>query len=336
MARPLRIEYPGAYYHVMSRGNSKQDIFITDGNRTTFLRALEDSCQIYDIRILCYVLMSNHFHLIVQTNQANLSQFMKHFLVTYTVRFNKRQDRTGHLFQGRYKSLLVEQDEYLLPLSRYIHLNPVRAKVSQDEDNKGLRRFLQDYRWSSFPGYCSARKRLKWIDYGWLLKAYFGGDNTRGRARYRSFVYSGIKGKIENPFDKVVHQSILGGDEFVEWVKGNIDLEPHREVPAARGLRRSVAKEELLEVVASWFGVEPKEILERKRRLAGIRQVAMELCYRYCPVTQRDIGALFGVDYSTVSQNRKRLKLKMESGKKLKTQFEELQRRIEKLSKQKI
>jgi REP element-mobilizing transposase RayT len=336
MARPLRIEYPGAYYHVMNRGNSKQDIFITDGNRATFLRALDDSSQIYDVRVICYVLMSNHFHLIVKTNLANLSEFMRHFLVTYTVRFNRRQKKTGHLFQGRYKSLLVEEDEYLLPLSRYIHLNPVRDKGPESEDAKGLRKYLQGYRWSSFPGYSSTRNRLKWIDYGWLLKAYFGGDNTRGRARYRSFVYSGIDGEIENPFENVVHQSILGTNGFVEWVKGEVSLEPDREVPAIRNLRRSVAAEELLRVIASWYGIESKEILERKRQVAEIRQVAMELCYRYCPMTQRDIGDLFGVDYSTVSQNRRRLKLRMASDKKLKKQFEELKGRIEQLSKQKI
>jgi REP element-mobilizing transposase RayT len=320
----------------MNRGNSKQEIFVTDGNRAAFLRALEDSSQIYDVKVVSYVLMSNHFHLIVQTNLANLSEFMKHFLVTYTVRFNKTQNRTGHLFQGRYKSLLVEEDEYLLPLSRYIHLNPVRAKVPENEETKYFRKYLRGYRWSSFPGYCSTRKRLKWIDYGWLLKAYFGGDNTRGRTRYRTFVYSGIDGQIENPFKNVVHQSILGTDEFVQWVKGEVSLEPDREVPAIRRLRRSVAAEQLLGVIASWYGIESKEVLERRRKVAGIRQVAMELCYRYCPMTQRDIGDLFEVDYSTVSQNRRRLKLRMESEKKLKAQFEGLVKRIEQLSKQKI
>jgi len=121
MARALRIDYPGAYYHVMNRPNSGQDIFVVDRDRVSFLEGLEDSCEIYGVKVIAYVLMSNHFHLIVQTEQANLSEFMRHFLVTYTVRFNRRRDRTGHVFQGRYKSLLVQQDEYLLPLSRYIH-----------------------------------------------------------------------------------------------------------------------------------------------------------------------------------------------------------------------
>jgi len=110
MTRPLRIQYPGACYHVMSRGNSRQDIFITDEDRQTFLNALADSVEIHNVMIICYVLMSNHFHLVLQTNQANLSAFMKHFLVTYTVRFNRKHQRTGHVFRGRYKSLIVEED----------------------------------------------------------------------------------------------------------------------------------------------------------------------------------------------------------------------------------
>ena len=127
MARPLRIEYPGAYYHVMNRGNRGEDIFLTDKDRQVFVDGLADSCDTYNVRLIAYVLISNHFHLLVQTPQANLSEFMRHFLVTYTVRFNRRNGRTGHVFQGRFKSLLVDEDAYLLPLSRYIHLNPIRT-----------------------------------------------------------------------------------------------------------------------------------------------------------------------------------------------------------------
>ena len=109
MARPLRIQYPGAYYHVMNRGNDRRAIFLTDEDRSTFLNALADSCETYAVRLLAYVLMANHFHLIIQTEQANLSEFMRHFLVTYTVRYNRKWGRRGHVFQGRYKSLLVDE-----------------------------------------------------------------------------------------------------------------------------------------------------------------------------------------------------------------------------------
>ena len=118
MARPLRIEYPGAFYHVMNRGNRGEDIFLTDTDRQVFLDGLADSCETYCIKLFTYVLMTNHFHLFVQTPQANRSEFMRHFLVTCTGRFNRRNGRTGHVFQGRFKSLLVEEDEYLLTLSR--------------------------------------------------------------------------------------------------------------------------------------------------------------------------------------------------------------------------
>ena len=127
MARPLRIQYPGADYHVMNRGNRGEDIFLTNKDRQIFVDGLADSCDTYNVRLIAYVLMSNHFHLLVQTPQANLSEFMRHFLVTYTVRFNRRNGRTGHVFQGRFKSLLVDEDAYLLPLSCYIHLNPIRT-----------------------------------------------------------------------------------------------------------------------------------------------------------------------------------------------------------------
>jgi REP element-mobilizing transposase RayT len=126
MARPLRIEYPGEYYHVMNRGNGQEDIFLTDKDRKLFLDGLADSCETYRIKLITYVLMSSHFNLFVQTPQANLNEFMRYFLVTCTVRFNRRNGRAGHVFQSRFKSLLVDEDEVLLPLSRYIHLNPIR------------------------------------------------------------------------------------------------------------------------------------------------------------------------------------------------------------------
>jgi REP element-mobilizing transposase RayT len=128
MTRPLRIQFRGAWYHVTSRGNERRDIFSDDTDRGRFLEILADSAAIYGTQIHAYVLMTNHFHLVVHTPQANLSRFMQRFNTTYTVYFNRRYYRRGHLFQGRYKALLVDADNYLLELSRYVHLNPVRVK----------------------------------------------------------------------------------------------------------------------------------------------------------------------------------------------------------------
>ena len=178
MAKPLRIEYLGAYYHVMNRGNRREDIFGTEHDRKVFLDALADSCETYSIKLIVYVLMANHFHLVVQTPHGNLSEFMRHFLVTYTVRFNRRNGRSGHVFQGRFKSFLIEEDEYLLPPSHYIHLNPIRTRQFRDADAQIKKEYLKKCQWSTFPGYCYLRKRNKTIDYGWLLCTYFGEDKA--------------------------------------------------------------------------------------------------------------------------------------------------------------
>ncbi len=209
MARPLRIDYPGAYYHVMNRGNRQEDIFLTDKDRKVFLNGLIDSSETYRIKLISYVLMSNHFHLLVQTPQVNLSEFMRHFLVSCTVRFNRRNGRSGRVFQGRFKSLLVDEDEYLLPLSRYIHLNPIRTSRLKNADIATKSKYLINYPWSTFAGYCYLRKRIRNIDYDWLLSTYFGGDTATGRRQCREHVCRAIEGKIENPFEGVVHQSIL-------------------------------------------------------------------------------------------------------------------------------
>ena len=154
--------------------------------------------------------MSNHFHLLVQTPQANLSEFMRHFLVTYTVRFNRRNGRTGHVFQGRFKSLLVDEDEYLLPLSRYIHLNPIRTSQFKDADFPTKSEYLKEYPWSTFPGYCYLRKRNKNIDYDWFLSTYFGGDTAKGRRHCREYVFNTIEGGNWKPIWR-------GGPSINSW-----------------------------------------------------------------------------------------------------------------------
>jgi putative transposase len=336
MARPLRVEFPGAYYHVMNRGNNRQNIFISDKDRYTFLEALSDSCEIHDVRIIAYVLMSNHYHLLIQTPQANLSEFMRHFQVTYTVRFNRQHDRPGHVFQGRFKSLLVEADEYLLPLSRYIHLNPIRTSHLNNSEIKNKEEYLQAYPWSSYPGYCSLKKRNKSFNYSWLLHTYYGSDGSKGRRRYRAYVVKGIDGKIANPFDDTVHQSILGSQGFVDWIKTQLPDRNVREVPSQRNLQYQISAKQIVGEIAKYGGVESDNLLDRKTKAKLLRQIGMELCYRYSILKQKEIGELFGVDYSTVSQNRKRLKDKLATNRRLRKRFDEIRENIQIMSKQKI
>ena len=332
MARPLRIQYPGAYYHVMNRGNRRGDIFVTDQDRQVFLDALADSCESYHIKLISYVLMPNHFHLLVQTLEANLSEFMRHFLVTYTVRFNRRNGRTGHVFQGRFKSLLVDEDEYLLPLSRYIHLNPIRTSRFKKAEFQKKCEYLKKYPWSSFPGYCYLRRRKKNMDYDWFLSTYFGEDTAKGRRQFREYVYHAIEGETENPFEDVVHQSILGAQDFVDWVRQKLPQKGQREVPSLRKLQQHLSVERIIEEVAITGDVQTEDLRDRKTNFKDLRQIAMELSYRYSNCKQKEIGEIFGVDYSTVSQNRARLKTKLKSNRKLKKQFDRILELIDKIS----
>ncbi len=333
MARPLRIEYSDAWYHVMNRGNGGQEIFLTDEDRFSFIKALKESSALYGTRVIALVLMTNHFHLIVQTMNANLSEFMRQFLVTYTVRFNRRWHRAGHVFQGRFKSLFIECDDYKVPLSRYIHLNPLRAKDIKDKNEKAQKTDFLRYPWSTLPGYWIPGKRLDGVDYRWFLQTFFGGDTPRGRTRYWQYVCEGISGEIENPFDRVVHQSILGGENFVKRVKGKITQRAEREIPSLRTICTCIPVEAVLEQIGRASNTDVKALLERRRETKVLRQMAMDLCYRYTFLNQRQIGDLFGVDYSTVSQNRARLKAKLREDTRLRRSFEEMEGNITGLSK---
>ena len=261
---------------------------------------------------------------------------MRHFLVTYTVRFNRRNGRAGHVFQGRFKSLLVDEDEYLLPLSRYIHLNPIRTSRFKDADLPTKSEYLKKYPWSTFAGYCYLRKRDKNIDYGWLLNTYFGADTAKGRRQCREYVNHAIEGEIENPFEEVVHQSILGTVDFVQWVRQKLPRKGQREVPSLKKLQHDISVEHIIGVVAKAGNAQADDLRDRKTKLKDLRQMAMELSYRYSNYKQKEIGAIFGVDYSTVSQSRARLKAKLESNRKLKRQLHLILEKIDKLSNSKI
>src|SRR5438067_10685804 len=154
MARPLRIEYPGAYYHVTSRGNEQKTIFRDDRDRERLLELLARAVKDFHLRLHGYVLMSNHYHLLVETPRGGLSRALRYLSGVYTQAFNRRHKRVGHLFQGRYKAILVEKDSYLLELSRYIHLNPWRVKGSIDPFK---------YPWSSLGSYVGARAAPSWL-----------------------------------------------------------------------------------------------------------------------------------------------------------------------------
>lgn len=304
MSRPLRIQYPGAVFHITHRGNERGVIFKDDADRKRFLAILAQSLSIYNVILHSYVLMSNHFHLLTETPLGNLSEFMRHFNITYTSCFNRRHSRVGNLYQGRFKSFVIDEDAYLSAVSRYIHLNPVRIGSMRTKDHSQQFSHLLDYQWSSLPGYLSTQKRQAFVTYGPVLEEY-GGDVPSGRAEYRLRI--GIDLTEGLPLrEKIVGQSILGDAMFVERLREKfLSGSQDRERPAIGTIRKHRKKDDLLQIVAAKLE-EPLETLLHRPGLS--RQVVMEIMYRYGGMKNPEIGALMGVDYSTVSQGRKRLR----------------------------
>ena len=315
MARPLRIQFPGAVYHITCRGNARQDIYKDNKDRKTFLEILTESQKIYGIKIYSYVLMSNHYHLLIETPKGNLSDYMRHLNMRYTRHYNCRHKKVGHLFQGRYKGILVDKDTYLTMLSRYIHLNPVKIKSMKGLPAKEKMQYLQKYNWSSFPGYINKRKKQKFVDYDLVLEEY-GGDSDEGRKGYGFMISADLSGEMDVK-EKIVGQSIIGRDDFIEkvldrYLSRTPDL---REQPSLRELHGLRSREEIIKTVKEETG---KGLKDMKKAKDVERIILMDMLYRAGGLKGSEIGRLLDVDYSTVSQGRKRLRDRLIKDSKLK------------------
>ena len=282
MTRPLRIEYPGAWYHVTTRGNEQREIFRDDKDRIRFLEALEESIERFKVEVHCYVLMSNHFHFLLRTSEANLSRFMHRFNVAYTVYYNLRHHRAGHLYQGRFKAIVVEADEYLKEVSRYLHLNPVRLKKYKELTIEEKARILKEYRWSSLRGYMGMGKRGEFVTYEDVL-GYMGGDTKEGKRRYGEFVISGLSKGIKNPLGEAQAGVVLGTESFTEWIRETF-IDGRRgagkEQPQVKMLRGVIPVEEIVRVVGEEYGVRPEELLMARSVHREARRVLIEMSYR--------------------------------------------------------
>ena len=202
MVRPLRIEFEGAVYHITSRGNAKQDIFLNRTDRVAFLNLLKDTVERFEWICHAYCLMDNHYHLLIETPQANLSKGMRHLNAVYTQGFNRRHELVGHVLQGRYKSILVERDRHLLELTRYVVLNPVRA---------GFVKSPELWSWSSYRATAGLEPVPEFLEIRWLL-SQFADDPKRAVEEYRAFVAAGASA---DPW-RNLQGSILGSERFVE------------------------------------------------------------------------------------------------------------------------
>jgi putative transposase len=207
MTRPLRLEFPGALYHVTRRGNACASIYADDADRESFLALLTQVVQRYDWLCHAYYLMENHYHLLIETPEGNLSHGMRQVHGLSTQDDNRRHDQVGHVFQGRYKAIVVERDSYLLVLCRYIVLNPIRA---------GMARTAQEYRWSSYRATAGLCEGVALLCTDWIL-AQCGGERAEVQLRYRRFVDEGVA--YPSPWEELQGQILLGPSTFVEGLR---------------------------------------------------------------------------------------------------------------------
>jgi REP element-mobilizing transposase RayT len=278
MTRPLRIEFKGAVYHITSRGNARQAIFLDEKDFADFLFVLCQAVKRYHFILHAFCLMNNHYHLLIETPYGNLSRGMRQLNGLYTQRFNQRHHRVGHLLQGRYKAILIDKENYLLELCRYIVLNPVRAKIVKDP---------KDWKWSAYQA-TTGHKGIPCLTTDWIL-SQFGKEQKAASRGYQAFVLSGIK--AESPLKAIKGQLFLGQDNFIDKIKHLIrDKENLKEITRKQ---RYVTRPLL------------NEILKYKDKKS--KDQAMYEAHQQYGYTLKDIAEYIGVHYTTVSKVIKRI-----------------------------
>lgn len=280
MTRSLRIEYPGAVYHVTAHGTGRQNIFLNDSDRTRFLDRLLMTVNRHNWLCHAYCLMSNHYHLLLETSDGNLSAGMKLLNSAYAQYFNHSHDRTGHLFQGRFKAIVVEKESYLLELCRYIVLNPVRSGIVESPD---------DYKWSSYRQTAGLYQRENSpLSTEWIL-SQFGFDRFTAEREYALFVND--FDDDASPFEKTRGQLILGGKRFVESLTGSDQYRDLPEVPRNQRFLNRPSLEYLFADVSD----------------KGSRNRAIYIAHIKHGYSQQEIAKHSGMHYSTISRIIKNL-----------------------------
>jgi REP element-mobilizing transposase RayT len=301
----------------MSRGNERQDIFRCDDDRKMFLDLIGDFSERFEIDMFAYVLMDNHFHLLLRTRQANLPKAMQWLGTTYTRKFNNRHDRSGHLFQGRYKSILVENDQYLLHLSCYIHRNPIRA---------GIISRLADYPWSSYLSYGYARKTPKWLDTSLILNLMTN-SRTDPHLEYREKVQQ-YSDETKNIWEDVENGLIYGSEDFVTDIRSRfLSEDKNPELPQCNQIAKTITTRELLNNAAAALNFDLKAAATGKRVTPedkDKRDLLIFLLWESGRLTNKEIGSYFGLTYSSVSRRVAKTRKRLPQENELNNTFEKL------------
>jgi putative transposase len=284
MSRALRVEFPGAVYHVTSRGNFRQEIFHDDDDRQTFLNKVQASAERYGFIVHAYCLMSNHYHILMETTLPNLSRAMQRINGDYTMAVNHKYGRVGHLFQGRFKAVLIEKESHLLEVARYVVLNPVRARMVEK---------IESWKWSSYPATAGISSSPVFLHNDWIL-GRFGRSEAQCRRRYISFVAEGLL-KKGSPFSSCGRQAVLGNKAFAEkWKEVIVGRREIKEFPRMQRLITRPGLEEIFN----------KETTPLTKNQLSERIKEAHLTHGY---TLNEIAAHIGVHYSTAGRILKKM-----------------------------
>jgi len=307
MARKSRIHYPAALYHVIMRGNARQDIFFNDEDRCRFYLLLQEGIERYGYRVHAFCLMTNHIHLAIQVGEVSLSRIMQNLTFRYTRWVNWRQKRSGHLFQGRFKAVLVDADSYLLELTRYIHLNPVRATMVKSP---------VEYPWSGHRAYLGS-ETIPWLTTDWVL-SQFAVKSEKARREYREFVDQGKKeGHIQEYHSGTANDSrILGDDTFIDKVLAQAEARP----------QQHISLDDLINRVCMKYGIEEKDLKTpgKYRNLSTARGMVAWLILETGAAKLIELSAYTGRDVSTLSSAAKALHVRAKSDQGLADSMREL------------
>lgn len=312
MARQLRIEFSGAFYHITSRGNLRDKIFFEDRDRERFQEILARTKERYGYLLHAYALMDNHLHLLIETPKANISQIMQNINTSYTVYINKRYRRSGHLFQGRFKAIIVDKDEYLVTLSRYIHLNPVRAHIIQRPE---------DYKWTSYKAFLGKGNDAIVDTSDTLL--YFSKQKSKAAKAYRRFVER-ENSEEENPFKEVDAGILLGGKKFKAKIQKLLDkIKADEELPQLKKLREKVSIDKVIEICCKYYGRDREELFKRGKDKCE-RQIAIYLSKVLSGRKNIEVGNYFDIKGPAISGILKTVEKRLGQDQRFKGEVEHL------------
>ena len=309
MPRPIRTEYKNAFYHVMNRGRGRQFIFHEDIYYQVFLETLNEVHTRFDCIIHAYCLMGNHYHLLLETPNANLSRIMRHINGVYTQRYNRLKKTDGALFRGRYKAILVDKDEYIMQLTRYIHRNPIEMKNPLVDD-------LSSYPWSSYNAYINKAKAPNWLNRNFTYEVLAHRNKYNA---YKQFVMQGNDEETQKIYSKSNLPSIIGEQKFKEWVFDKLLVNSTAE-EKTRVISSSISMKKIIECVARYYEVEAKlirsKVLGRQSDFEA-RKVSMYLCQELSGKYLHEIAKYFSLNHiGSVSYNTSKIRKKRNEDKK--------------------